>query len=324
MSSLGGIEVFFDFTPDTDLSIDLVTDIVATPVFAPASIVGDNITINIGSGATVDHIIVKTLIGADIVDQSDYFLGDSPSEYAASGYDYRIRVFLYKQYISIYCNEKWVYTYILEDIDYPDTPSLSLFARGGQIEVRNTNRVELFECREAVFVDYEATADNAIQSIIQQRPVEIYSEPGRAYAFTYNGIRDEVAGIKVTRISRTISDPSDMSSDGLVYFSDVGVSLSVETLKDVGFITRMYRLSELDFGAERAAGVYQKKALESRERLDIEQRFDPRVEIGDVLSVSQVLSGTETVYEKSVIVENVDMAIREGDSDMTNSGRIQL
>lgn len=304
----GSLEVYFEYSPADELSVQLLTDILCIPAYQPVSIGLAAVTVNIASeehdGST--WIICQTLHGVNIVDQADFSM-DCPELSL-----FQIRVFFGEKYLAVYCNSKMVYTYAFADIHYTRPTTASLKAIGGEIEFSNIRNVELSDRREAVYVDYEATAESAIQSIIQQRPVQIFAAVDRILAFTYAAIKDEVQAHNVSEYTETTRDNPQMSSDGLVYYADVSVSISEQTAEEVGLITRLYRLSDLDTGAAEAAAVYQEKALEKRTMITIIMRLDPRIEITDNMLVDLILTGTERQIEDDIIIEDIQVSLEDG------------
>ena len=222
----------------------------------------------------------------------------------------------------MYCNDLCVYSYSLGGVSYPDVVTVSLKVTGPDpILFSDIRRVELKDQREAIYVDYEANTESAIQSIIQQRPIEVTAAVDRQVEFTYSAIKDSIDAIFVKTYSETLEDNLQMSSDGIVYYSDVGVSINDDTAEQVGFITRMYRLSELSSGAITAAGIYQKKALQKRNMVSISSRLDPRLEIRDILVFDLTVTGTERNIVRSIIVEGIQIKTENGSCKMSVTGR---
>jgi hypothetical protein len=194
--------------------------------------------------------------------------------------------------------------------------------RTGSYTVENVCLREIPDAREAVFVDYEATTESAIQSVIQQRPIEINPEVGREINFTYDATKDDVPGHHIFSYEDTEQDNMQLSSDGIVYYENVGVSINEDTAKEVGFITRMYRLSELSSGAIEAAAKYQRSALQRRHQSSITmQRIDPRIEIRDVILIDLIATGTLRHIVDEVIVEDISISISDGAYSTNISGR---
>jgi len=322
MSEHGNVDMMFSFLPNIDgysaSSVTLLTDITGASqkdinVSGLISIVVTAETID-----TNQYIIFKTLRDSTLIDQANYLIG--PMSYI----DWNVRIFIYDQYISGYCNDTCVYTYALYSASYNEHVSLSMLISDNLIDIYNIIVRELPDAREAVYVDYEATTESAIQSIIQQRPVEINPDIDRKLGFTYDATKDSITDINnfINSYEDVVQDNMQMSSDGIVYYSDVGVAINEDTAKEVGFITRIYRLSELTTGAISGAKKYQRVALQKRHSINIViNRLDPRIEGRDVIEVNLVTTGTKRNIIDSVIVEDVAIKVADGSYLTIISGR---
>lgn len=318
MSDRGGFEVFYTYTVVDNQVIELRTNVLAKAAFSNADVSMGAVKVRfgtVGAGYANTFVEINTLIGSVIVDRSDYEIGSHSIDHLV------VRVFMYDSYLSVYCNDVWVYSYAFEEVSYPDPTTKSVYCISGSAELVGIRSVELFDSREAVWIDYEATSESAIQSVIQQRPIQIYSEPDRSLAFTYDGVKDDVVPVYMRRYTETIEDGSALSSDGLVYYEDVGISVSLETAKEVGLVTRLYRLSELSTGAVSAAAKAQKLALERRVGVTIQGRLDPRLQIGDRLLVSVYLTSTNRHIQRNVVIEDISISTENGEQSMNISGR---
>jgi len=314
----GGIEVFFNFTPATGRIVWVVTDILALPAFTPLADPTEilKIRVNLEVISTVQYVAIYTYVGSTAIDKSNFALGNT------STLEFAVRTFIYDENIAVYINDVCVYTYTLGAVSYPEPVAASIQVTGGvEIAISNIVRTELQDQREAIYVDYEANTENAIQSIVQQRPVEINAGVGRELEFTYLATGDTLAAHHVKSYSNTLEDNVQISSDGIVYYADVGVSISQNTAEEVGLITRMYRLSELDSGAIKAASVYQEKALQRRNMGNFSGRFDPRLEIRDIYAIDLIATGTQRNILRSIIVENIQMRLEDGAYKMSITGR---
>jgi hypothetical protein len=318
----GGLDVLFTFTPITGGYIWLKTDIMAISAFSdPDDVDRRPLYIKIGYKVIdgVQYIVVSTILDTILVHQSDFPIGDD------SDIPYNIRIFIYDEYVSVYCNDIGVYWYVLGEVEYPtDTISATLSTTGETIALSNICRSELYDQREAVYVDYEANTENAIQSVIQQRPIEINPGIDRTLEFTYISEKEEINAQFIKNYKVALDDNLQISSDGIVYWADVGVSISEETAEQVGFITRMYRLSELSSGALQAAAIYQKRALEKRNMVTITGRLDPRIQPRDIYVIDVVLTGTGRQIQEIIIIEGVTIQTENGKYKMTVTGRRKI
>jgi hypothetical protein len=321
MITSGGLEVFYTFTPVTGNIVWVLTDILALPAFTSLTDPQDElkISLEIEEVSNIVYAVASTFIGAVEVDKSSFPLGD------VGTIEFVVRTFIYDENISVYVNDVCVYTYTLGVVSYPEPINASILVTGGTaIELSNMRRTELQDQREAIYVDYESSTENAIQSIVQQRPVEINAGVGRTLEFTYLATKDTIAAHHVKTYTNTLEDNVQISSDGIVYYADVGVSINADTAEEVGLVTRMYRLSELNSGAVQAAGVYQKKALQRRNVGAFSGRFDPRLEIRDIYAIDADLTGTKGWLSKSIIVEGIQIKLEDGAYKMSITGRKYL
>jgi len=311
----GTIDLSFTMdSPANSNAIELTTEILGIPRHKECveGIISVKIIVTYD---TVTYITTKTKISGIDMDTQKISLG------TVGVTNFNIKIFLYDTYISVYCNDLCVYAYSLYSANYVNSPSLRLI-KTGSYAVNNVCLREIPDAREAIYVDYEATTESAIQSIIQQRPIEINPEINREINFTYDATKDNIQGHNINSYEDIEQDNLQMSSDGIVYYENVGVAINVDTAKQVGFITRMYRLSELSSGAIEAAEKYQKSALQRRHSSSIVlKRIDPRIEVRDVIVVDVIVTGTLRHITDEVIVENVSISLEEGSYSTNISGR---
>ena len=273
-------------------------------------------------------LIVRQIDGADI------YIGSSKTAYV-EGIFYpcetisKIRVLFHNEFCTVYIDEKWIYTFSFEYIKYPEalTAQLAFYdgteAQSGTLSISNIEIKELCDWRDAIFIDLETNAANAIQSIIQQRPVEILPRSNGAIDFFYEpNTRSQVSLSNIRRHTITEEDSKSASSDGIVYYSDVAVISDESTLEEVGFITRMIRVPELDSGALRAAKVAQKKARQSMHKHHVEGRINLALEVDDVATTSYTPANESQARNDSFIVETIQMDLSNGNFTMVAEGRM--
>jgi len=239
--------------------------------------------------------------------------------YAALGV---VRVVFHNQFCSVYVDHKWVYTFAFATVYHPEDPVVGLKTNGASITVYDIRLKELADWREAIFLDLETSTKNAISSAILQRPVEIYPNYEGKLRFVYNPSRETISLENIRSHRRVESADVPMGcSDALVSFTYVTVVNDLLYAKNVGFTSRFYRLPDLDNGAVMAARVLQERARESRISHALTCRIDPRVEVGDIVQVSETLSGTGTLVSHDIIVESANFQISEGKQSMSIQGR---
>ena len=320
-NTYGSVDIQFDYFPHNSRNVKLTTNILALPTFELKT---DDSTWHVlavriatKTTSTITYFTCSTELDGVTIDKAHYPV--------STNYSYQkqhVRIFIHNQDISIYVGGKWVYSNILGFVDYPtDQVECTLSVHGGTRTLYNIKRVELHDYRDAVYVDYEATADSAIQSVIQERPVQIFSEPERLLSFTYHCIKDVIEAHHVKEFQDSIVNNSNMSSDGLIYYTNVSINTSQFTADEVGLVTRLYRLSNLETGAVRATQILQELALERRYPISVTLRFDPRLVIADQLNVDVILTGTGRHIEVSCIIEDISKSLQDGEYAMTIRGR---
>lgn len=252
-----------------------------------------------------------------------YYTGDTdPLTYEkitialpATGSTYR--VVFHDVHISVYTNDRWVHTFSGEG-----------WAGGGTVTLMSTEDAiitditlsELSDWRDAVYIDQEQHGIGAISSVIQERPVTIIPRRNTSLSFYYVKDRDILTTGRVMRHS--IKKAASGASHYIVYYADVMTFVDTSVLEEDGFITRVIRVPNLGNGASYAAEMIARTARESRVIHNVEKMtLDPRLEIGDVLRVSYVLTGTDRAIDYDIIVDGISMNIADGDCYMSVQGR---
>ena len=308
MSVKGSFSVHFTYAGGTVL---LATDITGIHALIPVDTVETYKTLSVSLGISAGVATVSVLFDGTAVDTSDYTVG------AADFYD--VWIFVYSTTVTVYVNKRWVYTYTMSFVKYVAYTTVASLTTSETLT--NIRREEIPDWRDAVYVDYESTGDNALQSVYQQRPVWVFPQPGRTLAFTYHTTKDQIPAHHVQSYSDKQVNVTDASSDGLVYYYDVGVSAYALAAKEIGLVTRLYRLSELDIGGVEAAKTIQEIALEHRNPVDVDVRPDPRIEISDRLIIDLIVTGTLTHITDDVIIEDASIQIEDGRYAMHINGR---
>ena len=311
----GGLEVFFSFIPVIGRAVLLTTNIQVLDAYATIAAGDLKVSVQMETIDATQYVLFKTYAGDSLIDQSNFQLGYNVN------LELDIRIFIYDQYVSGYCNDRCVYDYAFSSAVYPSAILASLSVTNGVLVLSNISRKELDDQREAVFVDYEANTESAIQSIIQQRPIEMNAGVNRELEFTYSSTKDSVTAHHVKRYENVLEDNLQLSSDGIVYYEDVGIAINEDTAEQVGLITRMYRLSELSSGAISAAEKYQRTALQKRNAVSLDMRLDPRLEVRDILDINLIAAGTQRNIVDNIIVEEIQIRLEDGNYRTSLSGR---
>lgn len=232
-----------------------------------------------------------------------------------------VRIVFHNEFVTVYVDHRWIHTFAYPKVYHPEEPEVSMYASGA-IEIENIRLRELADWREAIFIDLETTGQNALSSVILQRPVTNVSNWRGNLVFFYNPQRTEVAVDKIREIGIDEADNNAGSSDGIVYFTNTAVVVDPEFAKRMGFVTRVYRLPDLDNGAIMATKIIQRQARQDLIRFrDFGIRFNPKVEIGDIAVINFNASGTGTDVTGKAIVEAMSFSIADGECSMSINGR---
>lgn len=288
--------------------------------------IGTNINITSGSEVQNMNLVIER-------DGSNYYFSitnDSSVLYdsfiSQLSYPKDFRICMHNQFISIYVNENWIHTFYFQNIEYPDFDdfSLSLESSGSALSLTNVKVVDLYDWREAVYIDFDTVAANAISSVIQQRPVEMFTNYLGEMKFQYSADdkRDVVNLFQKLITKHTRKNTQDgVISDAIVYGPYVEILTSESSASKHGFITKIIRIPELDTGARRAAKEYIKQGEQKSIQHTLVLRSDLRIEEGDILTCTYILSGTGRSENISFIVESIQIRLLNATFQMTITGR---
>ena len=185
--------------------------------------------------------------------------------FQTSDLDHNVRVLYHDNFATVYIDEYWVVTfgfsslkndedpiYDVEGITYSDTLHLYLSTNHSSLTFSNVRVCELADWREAVYVDLETDGRSAIQSVIQERPIEIGYKSNGAISYSYNSERSTITPSQDIIRSHAYkgSYPETAGSDGIVYFSDVRIIQDLDlignNITSVEWIEGLTRLENLD------------------------------------------------------------------------------
>jgi hypothetical protein len=256
------------------------------------------------------------------------------AEYTETGIpwsnDAVIRILMHNSFISIYFNDIWAVTYGFDDADvvWPDD-ALTVYMQSisGSYSI-SLIVSELFDWRESIYVESEMNASGAISSVIQERPVEIYPTSTGGLSFSYEMVRETLE--LTTEQSRNVlrkhvsidSTGQDAGSDAIIYFRDIAFSTNEDFADEEGFVTRVLKLSNLDYGANIAGRMILRKANQRQHQEKVDMRPNPMLEAGDILVINYTVSGTLTAVEKALIIEDITIDVGEISQMMSVSGRL--
>jgi len=239
------------------------------------------------------------------------------------------RILFHSEFISIYLDGLSIVTFALvkDDLHWPATQLEIYGIASANMVLTDVTIAELFDWREAIYVESEMSAASAIGSVIQERPVEYGPTINGGVSFSYRLRRDTITysnDISERILRRHFyhdATTQDAGSDAVVYYAEVGFVSDDAFADNEGFLTRVLKLSTLDTGAENAARILLEKANEGQYTHDMTLRPDIRVEAGDRIELHYVLSGTSTQKDHAMIIEDYSIGIREGELQMDINAR---
>ena len=232
-----------------------------------------------------------------------------------------VRFFFSEEEISIFVDDVMVYWYCLSDSSWEIQPALKLYSIGDNVLFTKINRVELHDKREAIWIDHESTASSAIADVIQQRPVFVISKSSRYLSFTYQYGEDVIEAAFPSTVTETHQENKQVSSDAIVYSSDVFISSNLQTAIEEGLLVKILKLSELDYGQVRASSAMQKSAIEAQRKIGVKDRLIIALEANDIYRVNKLMSGSQRPVVFDLIVEDIDISVSDGEFGMSVSGR---
>ena len=237
-----------------------------------------------------------------------------------------VRVLYHDNFATVYINNIWIFTFgmavekddedplhDLEGIVYSPTLDIILDSNESSLTCNNICVYELADWREAIYVPMETTGVSAIQSVLQERPVEIIHKSDGSVSYCYEPDRDQIDQIANHILSHTWNDyyPIDGGSDAIVSYSDVKTLQHIDFMRTFGFSTKVISLPNLDVGALKAAKILLQKSYERSEIHDLTIRIDIRLEVGDILYIHYYASGTQKEWEVYIVIES--LSFRVGD-----------
>ena len=231
-----------------------------------------------------------------------------------------VRVIAHNEFVSVYVNRVWVHTWALSYVYHPENITVGIVLSTGTATVTDTLLRELSDWRENAWIEIDSTSMNAISSIINQRPIDIWSDYRGYMKFSYTYTRPT---FNLEFVHRHVIDTADSagSSDGILYGDAAAPVIDDSFLSDYGFVTRVYRLPDVETGPVRAINHYQELGRQRTKLHSTETRLFASLEIGDIASNIRTLSGTGTAIDEQFIVEELSINIDAGSNRMNIKGR---
>jgi len=236
-----------------------------------------------------------------------------------------IRVIYHDNFTTLDIGRSWVFTFSTGAISYPSTCGIYLLALDN-IEFRDVVLTELSDWREAIYIDLETDGKSAIGSVIQERPIETRHCVDGSIAYWYEITRERIAIFPPRRHTHTTQYPRSGSSDALIQGNYTQAIQVPEFLSRYGFATKVMRMPNLTIGAVRAAKLTIKRLIEQASAHTVYMRPDIRIEVGDVIEIDFIASGTNQHIDADAVVESTNLSFSASDNNptLTVSGREEL
>jgi len=230
------------------------------------------------------------------------------------------RIIAHEDNITVYMDGTWIDTFCTGGINWPKTTQIYLNGSFTALDLRLT---DLNDWREAIYMDLETNGLTAVRDVIQERPVEIYPRSDGSIGYWYDYDRETVIEVIPPRNwNRSKSAPVEAASDAIIYAADRVLVIQFDDFhKEHGFSTKVFRFPNLDVGASRAAQIFLQRLFEGRRRHEVAIRPNMKLEIGDIISVSETLTSTGTLEEADVIIEGIGLNVTSKNSAMLVRGR---
>lgn len=234
------------------------------------------------------------------------------------------RVLYHDNFATLYIDDIWIYTFgisvekndedplhDLNGITYSPTLEIYVQTDMASLTISNVRVCELADWREAIYIPMETDGMSAIQSIVQERPIEIVQKSSGAISYCYEPTRDVIhqKADNIRRHSFQEKYPMDGASDGIIYYADVKTIQYSPFAKKYGLSTKTINLPNLNVGALKAGKIIMERSYERSVMHDLDIRQDIRIEVGDILHIHYIASGTKRESEYYIVVEDVSMGV---------------
>jgi len=233
----------------------------------------------------------------------------------------RIRYSFHNQFLTVYFDDFWIHTFCVDYIFQKEDAEIQ-FSASEAISVMDVVLVELDDWRDAIYIDLEQNSASAIGNIIQSRPVVTWTKYDGSIRFAFAKNNRSVVSVSFVREhSRGRAVDGKACSDAIAQFSEVATIIDPLFGEKYGFVTRFYKVPELDTGAIRACKYIQSVGRQNYEKHSLTCRINPVIEVEDLASYSYTTTGTPITLSGQFIVESLNVDIQVGRMSMQITGR---
>jgi hypothetical protein len=241
-----------------------------------------------------------------------------------------IRILFENNTISIYRNEDYFHTFYLSSIFYPenDDPDVYLICSSGWavFPTLEVLLAELSDWRESIYIESDSVAMSGASDLIQERPVIILARPDGTIDFFYDQSSNTEYSVHDNIIHEHAMDEVDVAAavEAVVEGRELMAISLPEYAEEIGYQFGTVHLNSLDSGEKKAARVLLRRAVESGVHHSLRIRPDIRIEPDDLIAISPAVSGTGTILDHSIVVEEIFISINNEEATMSLEGRRKL
>ena len=217
------------------------------------------------------------------------------------------RVIVRNVMISVMIGDDWAHSFILRSVSHAEKPEIYLSA-SGVFTIQDVLLVELADGHDDVTIDIENNVENAIASVINNRPITIWSRYDGSINYAYEVPRAEIWSYVAKSIGLTWQLPIQAGSDLIVFHTNTAVFSDVELLRKRGFFTRVHKYPNLEAAAIRAGRKLQSLGKTDLERAAIASPFLPQIELYDVVHLQATVSGGQHAVDKWILVDDLKIS----------------
>jgi hypothetical protein len=289
------------------------------------------------SGTTVERVSTQAVLPdlGTLFDPDFFPLFEITPEYtAADGLSFEtgetIRILFENNTITIYRNNDYFHTFYLPSIFYPDDndPDVYLICSSGWAVFPTLEILlaELNDWRESIYIESDNVAMSGVSDLIQERPIIILARPDGSVDFFYERSTNIEYSLHDNIIHEHTMDEVDVAAavEAIVEGRELMAISLPEYAEEMGYQFSTIHLNSLDTGEKKAARIILKRAVEGAVHHSLRIRPDVRIEPDDLIAISPEVSGTGTILDHSIVVEELFVSINNEEAIMSIEGRRKL
>lgn len=206
--------------------------------------------------------------------------------------------------MSVFLDGRWLHTFFPTYVHYEIIPAIELWSSGG-ITVTDVLAAELFDCRDRLEIDLQASLANAISSVLGQKPIKAWATWDGAVCYAYEPGGDTHTIYRATMFERVRSLPQQAASDVLVVHQRLAALSDLAALAEFGLMTQLVRAPEIGSGAVRIGQYVLESGRQAAQRYTANGPIDPRIEMYDTITVVVRSPDAEVGYEAEMVVDTL-------------------